>query len=313
MIPIHGSRRRMLIATGVALVFAPRLAFGHAERPIDSPPRPGSVPDLSRKSAHTLVVCKASSKPTRDAHDDIHARLETETGEALEQAKREETAWHVNAKLFRRCRFEHIQDAVNAAADDTAIKVLPGVYREEPSRAIPETSCGDLPGCAYSYEYHVANPNDANMIAILGKKNITLEGTGLRPEDVLVDAGFAKDVGIRTFDPTSEEVSVVVRDEDTLFYQGTIPAGSANWSSDPKGYVYADPSGARDGIVRLKLRSAKDGYAAKARVRDMRLAFPADTRTGTAVLRVGNDCWKGSMPCARRSRTTARCKKAALP
>ena len=31
----------------------------------------------------------------------------------------------------------------------------------------------------------------------MGKKNITLEGTGSRPEDVSIDVGFAKDVGVR--------------------------------------------------------------------------------------------------------------------
>src|SRR6185503_2250762 len=68
-----------------------------------------------------------------------------------------------------------------------------------PSRAAPTTSCGDLsdPPCAYSYEYHVAHPHDANLIAVLGKTNLTIEGTGIRPEDVLIDVGFVKDVGIR--------------------------------------------------------------------------------------------------------------------
>ena len=192
------SRRRApsLALTAIGLVLATGAALAHSERPINSPPRPGSVPDGNRRSAHTLVVCKPSSKPTRAEHADIHLRLRTTTGAALALAQAQEVAWHRNNRLFKKCRFEHIQAAVNAALSDTAIEVMPGVYREEPSRAAPTTSCGDL-NCAYSYEYHVAHPNDANLVAILGKTNITLEGTGADPHDVLVDVGFAKDVGIR--------------------------------------------------------------------------------------------------------------------
>src|SRR2546427_2509341 len=191
--------RHLLTAAGLALVLAAGAGWAHSERQIASPIRPGPVPDLNRKSAHTLIVCKASSKPTRAEHRDIHQRLKTATGAALAQAKAEETTWHANTKLFRKCRYEHIQDAVNVAPDDTDIKVMPGTYREEPSRAMPTScnSCGDNGDGSFPYEWHVAHPNDQNQIAILGKANITLEGTGLNPEDVLVDTGFGKDVGIR--------------------------------------------------------------------------------------------------------------------
>ena len=40
-------------------------ALAHNERQCNSPARPGPVPDLTRKLPKTLVVCKASSKPTR--------------------------------------------------------------------------------------------------------------------------------------------------------------------------------------------------------------------------------------------------------
>src|SRR5258706_7124856 len=58
-------------------------------------------------------------------------------------------------------------------------------------------SLGVRPSGTLSNEYYVANQNDAYIYAILGKTNITIEGTGARPEDVVVDAGFVKDVGIR--------------------------------------------------------------------------------------------------------------------
>src|SRR5439155_20279934 len=92
---------------------------------------------------------------------------------------------------------EHVQAAVNAAGDDTTVFILPGVYREEPSRAAPTTTHGDNPDGTYSFTWHRQHPNDANLIAVLGKTNFTLEGTGAGPRDVLIDAGIVKDVVIR--------------------------------------------------------------------------------------------------------------------
>jgi len=189
----------VVLVAGLALLLLVARAAAHNERPCTSPPRPGSLPDPNRNNAHRLVVCKPSSKPTKAEHADIHARLASATGAAFAQAQAEETAWHRNNRLFRKCRFEHIQEAATAAADDTDILVLPGVYREEPSRAAPTScnSCGDNSDHTFSYEFQAAHPNDQNLVGIIGKKNITLEGTGASPEDVLIDVGFVKDVGVR--------------------------------------------------------------------------------------------------------------------
>jgi hypothetical protein len=184
----------VLLATALAGLAGPAVA--HRERPIASPVRAGTVPDLARTHRTTLVVCKASSRPTRAALDEIRGRLRAGGAERA-RAKAELATWKRNTKLFRKCRYEHIQAAVHDAPDGTAILVLPGVYREEPSRAQPSHGMPDLPDGSYSYEYHLAHPNDANLIAILGKTGITLEGTGDDPRDVVVDAGFVKDVPIR--------------------------------------------------------------------------------------------------------------------
>src|SRR5881296_2575878 len=104
---------RIPAAVAPLVILVPgRLVLAHRERPIDSPIRPGPVPDPNRRSAHTLVVCKPSSKPTRAEHADIHLRLRTTTGDALALARAQEAAWHRNTRLFKKCRFEHIQDAV---------------------------------------------------------------------------------------------------------------------------------------------------------------------------------------------------------
>jgi hypothetical protein len=70
------------------------------------------------------VVCKPDSRRR------IESRLR---GDARRKSLR----------LLRRCRFRHIQAAVNRARSNYRIVVLPGVYREEPSRGVPS----DDPRC----------------------------------------------------------------------------------------------------------------------------------------------------------------------
>src|SRR5262249_8924279 len=79
---------------------------------------------------------------------------------------------------------------------NTTILVMPGIYREEPSRAAPTSATGDNPDGTYSYAWHLAHPNDANLVGIIGKKNITLEATCGSPRDVLVYAGIVKKLGV---------------------------------------------------------------------------------------------------------------------
>src|SRR5205085_184502 len=124
----------------IALLMLVVDASAHRERRDPSPVRPGPVPDINRVNPKFVVVCKPSSKPTRAEHKDIHYRLQTTTGDALAAAQAEELAWHRNSKLFKKCRYEHIQEGVDGVTGDADIFVLPGVYREEPSRAAP-TSC----------------------------------------------------------------------------------------------------------------------------------------------------------------------------
>ncbi len=177
--------RGVLFGGGLALaLIAAGPVLAHNERVVTSPIRPGPVPALDRPCGERLVVCKASSKPTLEELFQVHDLAGVRH-------------WQRNRRLFAECRYEHIQDAVNAAPDGACIQVLPGVYLEEPSRAQPTSEHGDNPNGTYSYAWHLAHPNDANLIGIIGKKNLTLEGMGSDPHDVVVDAGFAKDVVIR--------------------------------------------------------------------------------------------------------------------
>jgi hypothetical protein len=198
---------------GALILAAP--AGGHFERdPVFpdpasdnsvEPPAGGAVPAY-RSSARTLVVCQRSSLR--------RARKRGIRGALLRR----------NARLARRCRHRDLQSAVDAARNGTRIVVLPGVYREWPSRRQPtfderckehrvmgpEQDAGEEPQ-ALSYRYQWTCPNDQNLIAVIGRDpdsgacvrcNIQIEGTGRRPGDVVVDSGEVpgsegKDVGIR--------------------------------------------------------------------------------------------------------------------
>jgi hypothetical protein len=153
----------------------------------------------------------------------------------------------INASLAEDCAYDSVQQAVFDAGNNDRIAIMPGRYTEPESRSAPENdptcnpsllqedASGDL---TPSYEYQVTCPNDQNLIYVQGREvvgdpleppltdrrgipaqelgpcvrcNLQMEGTGLKPEDVLLDAGtdydgtgpkakpggYAKDVVLR--------------------------------------------------------------------------------------------------------------------
>ncbi len=148
-----------------------------------------------------------------------------------------------NARLLAECRYDSIQAAVNDSHNNDRVVVMPGTYTEPDSRAAPtdDPACDGLEEMndrgqtgANSYRYVATCPNDQNLIAIVGREpgpdpppqpplddrhkipdegpcircNLQLEGSGISPDDVIVDVGNvdsgngapadpAKDVGIR--------------------------------------------------------------------------------------------------------------------
>ena len=184
-------------------LLVPASALAHPERPSFYPnfnpstgtfgPHIGSVPRY-RTTGPAIVVCKPDSE----------RRLRHIFGSRSAE-------FRVRQALFRQCRFNHIQEAVNAAGNDTRILVLPGEYREEPSRAAPNNDprcremTTDSPDVVRhageqvpTYEYQFNCPNDQNLIAILGdgpdqdircdrKCNLQIEGMGKHPLDVVLN------------------------------------------------------------------------------------------------------------------------------
>ncbi|HUQ00692.1 MAG TPA: right-handed parallel beta-helix repeat-containing protein [Aeromicrobium sp.] len=131
-----------------------------------------------------------------------------------------------NTKLWGRCKYREIQPAIAASRNNDRVVVMPGLYTEPTARSKPthDPACdaykmkadsGD-PG-ALSHDYQLHCPNDANLIAVIGRGpdtapppatpredrhgipnvgacircNVQLEGSGVSADDVLIEAGSA--------------------------------------------------------------------------------------------------------------------------
>jgi hypothetical protein len=231
----------------VGLVMVPLSAQAHVERPsywpnpkadcAVSPCAGGAVPkarslgsalDDSRPGT-TRVVCQADSL-TRATRAVEKARSKgyfiRPTDHRSLSPKRARALLRINRELFRRCSYHQIQPAVTASHNNDRVVVMPGLYKEPHSRRQPthDKACakyythsdsGD-PG-ALSHDYQLHCPNDANLVAVIGRGpdtakapdpgrknrhgipnagpcircNLQLEGSGVSADDVVIEAGRA--------------------------------------------------------------------------------------------------------------------------
>ena len=197
-------RSRGIVLFAAAVVFVallPVAASGHTERAASFPDGNGTEPRLLT-SGPTLLVCKKDS-PKQFATLSIPSR-------------------HRNQRLYRQCMedgYRHIQEAVDAITrKNTRIMVLPGTYREEPSRRAHAAGCEKLgdggngddrgPESLLTYGEQRKCPHVQNLIAIFGDSNgnrecdlpqcgVQIEGTGDGPDDVVIDGQFKTLNGIR--------------------------------------------------------------------------------------------------------------------
>ncbi len=178
-------------------VVVPGTATAHPERTSVFPDHTkGKRPQL-RSSGTARVVCKPdSARRIRRAF----------------RGKRRAAQRDKRLALLKRCRYRHIQAAVNASRSRNRVLVMPGVYREEPSRRVPynDPKCsgdgyweptgdghGDN-GQVPTYRFQHDCPNSRNLIAIIGDSladrdlscdrrcGLQIQGMGRRPSDVLV-------------------------------------------------------------------------------------------------------------------------------
>jgi hypothetical protein len=178
------------VVAAVVGALAPTPAYAHEERAAVAPDGTGSVPEYRTEGA-TLLVCK-------DDRADFESRIAGLTDDLRT----------INMSLFDECQasgYRHLQEAVNNVNQPgMIIKILPGVYLEEPSLEDPSGDCAslDAPRAALGYqvlswEQQVACPNNQNLVAILDKRDLQIEGTGAKPEDVIVDAQYRRLNAIR--------------------------------------------------------------------------------------------------------------------
>ncbi|HEX4818412.1 MAG TPA: right-handed parallel beta-helix repeat-containing protein, partial [Nonomuraea sp.] len=165
-------------------------AFAHEERPVTLPDGTGTVPRL-RAGEPDLLVCKTDKA-------DFERRIAKFPAELQDR----------NRRLFARCQqsgTRHLQEAVDRVdRPGMTIAILPGLYREEPSHAPPAGDCARLPARwstwgyqILSYEQQARCPHNQNLVAILGKQDLQIEGTGAGPLDVIIDAEYRKLNAIR--------------------------------------------------------------------------------------------------------------------
>jgi hypothetical protein len=223
-------------------------ASAHVERPsywpnpkADCAVKPcagGSVPkarslasalDRSRRG-DTRVVCKSDSlkrvraSVAKARKNGYHLRP---TDHRRLSAAKARSLLRVNARLFERCEYRHIQKAVTESRNNDRVVVMPGLYKERPSRRMPtfdpscdkyQTASDDGDPGALSHDYQIHCPNDANLVAVIGRGsdtgpipvpaledrhgipnpgkcircNVQLEGSGVSADDVVIEAGSAK-------------------------------------------------------------------------------------------------------------------------
>ncbi|MFG3036723.1 right-handed parallel beta-helix repeat-containing protein [Streptomyces sp. NPDC048330] len=174
----------VLAALAAALLTAPG-AQAHEERPITLPDGTGSVPAL-RTGEPDLLVCKTDRADFERRVAAFPAALKAR-----------------NLALHDRCArsgYRHLQQAVDAVdKPGMTIAVLPGLYEEEPSLPQPTGECATLKAPKSSLGYQILSyeqqrrcPHNQNLVAILGKKNLQIEGTGASRQDVVIDAKYQK-------------------------------------------------------------------------------------------------------------------------
>jgi hypothetical protein len=233
----------LLLGLMSALATSP--AAAHVERPSYwpdpeadcsiTPCAGGKVPEIRSlasaldpsETSETRVVCKPDSidlvqdsiaKAKDDGYDirpTDHRTLSNADGAHL---------LAINNQLKAKCEYDEIQAAINDSGNNDRVVVMPGLYEEQTSRdkLTDDPACdqyqtpsdsGD-PG-ALSHDYQVHCPNDANLVAVIGRGpdtgdvpkpprvdrhgvpnpgacircNLQLEGSGVSADDVIVEAG----------------------------------------------------------------------------------------------------------------------------
>ncbi|UUZ59382.1 right-handed parallel beta-helix repeat-containing protein [Nocardioides sp. B-3] len=174
-----------ILALLVLTIWPSSAAFAHEERESQFPPGHGSVPvhRTVKQAADVIVVCKGDS-------DERIAKI----GKAKVR--------RFNERLLKQCDHRNLRAAVDAVkVERTNIYVLPGRYRERPSRNAACTEGYD--GGVVEYDLIVSCGEVVNLVTIAGDDpedpdivcdnqlcNLQITGTGTKPSAVRFTGGF---------------------------------------------------------------------------------------------------------------------------
>jgi hypothetical protein len=237
-----------VLAAGLAIATSSGPAWAHIERTSYWPdPRPdtsvspaagGAVPKVRSLASAldagapgtTRVVCESDS-PARAERDITTAR---DTGFRVRpsqpvtklSASAATRLLDINRALYARCAYHEVQPAVTASGNNDRVVIMPGVYTEPTSRAVPSfppecdkyRTTSEKGKGAVSYEYQYRCPNAQNLVAVIGRAlgpgqdppssptgrpdphgipnlgrcircNVQIEGSGATADAVVLDAG----------------------------------------------------------------------------------------------------------------------------
>jgi len=183
-------RRLTLLVVAFAILSVPVAASAHEERKVHLPDGSGSVPTF-RTAEPDLLVCGTDATDFARRISGFSADLKTR-----------------NETLFAKCQkdgYRGLQEAVDAVrGSGINIAILPGLYTDESALAKPTGECANLKApdskLGYqilSYDQQKQCPHNQNMVAIMGVKDLQIEGTGASPLDVVIDAQYRKLNAIR--------------------------------------------------------------------------------------------------------------------
>ncbi|WP_336210456.1 hypothetical protein [Nonomuraea sp. LPB2021202275-12-8] len=179
-----------LLVLTLGLLLPAGAALAHEERPVTFPDGSGSVPVL-RTGEPDLLVCKTDKA-------EFDRRIAPFPADLKQR----------NLDLFAKCQqkgVRNLQEAVDQVTrPGMTIAILPGLYREEAGHAPPAGACAALPARWSSWGYQILSfeqqqqcPHNQNLVAILDKQDLQIEGTGAGPLDVVIDAEYRKLNAIR--------------------------------------------------------------------------------------------------------------------
>jgi hypothetical protein len=195
----------------------------------------------------TRVVCQRGSlKRAIRSIDRAHRKgytLRPSQGAKKLSARNARRLKRQNRRFAKLCKFKSIQAAIKRSRNNDRVIIMPGKYVEPRSRAVPtnDPKCAqykensDKGAGAATYEYQIRCPNDQNLIHIAGRAltktpppsppredrhgipdngrcvrcNLQIDGTGAKPEDVVID--LAKDTKAKLRGPSEALKEVGIR------------------------------------------------------------------------------------------------------